>query len=83
MLIPTKFDNLNYNPMILASHVLRFVRKSHRSFDESFAYINKRFNIDLNHFYNVLTFLWLFDLIEVTNNKIYYRGNNVLKKTLH
>ncbi len=83
MLIPTKFDNLNYNPMVLASHVLRFVRKNHRSFDETFIQINKRFNIDLNHFYNVLTFLWLFDLIEVNNNKIYYRGADVSKKDLH
>lgn len=83
MLIPTKLDNLNYNPMILGAHVIRFVKKKDRSFDETFKHISKQFNIDLDLFFNVLTFLWLLEIIDYSNNKIYYRGNNDPQETLY
>jgi len=75
MLIPTKLDNLNYNPMILGAHVIRFVRKKEKSFEETFHFLSDQFNIDLELFLDVITFLWLTDVINYSNNKIFYRGN--------
>lgn len=83
MLIPTKLDNLNYNPMILGAHVIRFIKKKDQTFDDTFRYITKQFNIDLELFYNVITFLWLIDIIDYSNNKIYYRGKDDPEKALY
>ena len=83
MLIPTKLDNLNYNPMILGAYVTRFVRKKEKSFEETFHFLSDKFNIDFELFLDVVIFLWLTDVIYYSNNKIFYGGKNDPEENLY
>jgi hypothetical protein len=70
MLIPTKYENLNYNILILGAHAIRYIKNGVNNIEELFQKLKEKQNIDLDLFFDVITFLWLADIIIYKNYSI-------------
>jgi len=70
MIIPTKHQNLNLNPMVLGADILFLLRKQNLTLEELYQSLRKTINLDLDLFYDTLTYLWLIDSIAMNKNKI-------------
>lgn len=75
MIIPTKHQNLNHNPMVLGADVLFLLRKQNLTLEELYQSLRKTINLDLDLFYDTLTYLWLIDSISMNKNKISKKVN--------
>lgn len=69
MITPTKHQNLNSNIIVVGAEILQLLKKDDFTLEELFqkAKINLQINLEL--FFDVLTFLWLIDAITI-NEKI-------------
>ncbi|WKZ69973.1 MAG: hypothetical protein QY331_01730 [Melioribacteraceae bacterium] len=70
MLLPTKYENLNNNVLILGAHTIRYIKKGVNNIEELFQKLKENHNIDLDLFFDVITFLWLADIIVYKNYSI-------------
>lgn len=70
MLLPSKYENLNYNYLVLGAHTLRYIKNGTDNIEELFQILKTNHKIDLDMFFDILTFLWLADLIVYKNFSI-------------
>ncbi len=88
MLIPTKYENINYNLLVLGAYIISLLKKKPYNIEELFQVINKikeekkKTLINLDQYFNTLTFLWLSEIILLDEFKIYLNNNNDSKETL-
>ncbi|HCV15214.1 MAG TPA: hypothetical protein DF637_02610 [Rikenellaceae bacterium] len=73
MIIPTNYENLEKNLLVLGFHVLSNLKKQSNNLEELFQKLNESNEINLDQYFNVLTFLWIADLIEMADYKIYLK----------
>ncbi|MFA5129737.1 MAG: hypothetical protein WC477_02325 [Patescibacteria group bacterium] len=66
MLIPNKFENLNKNLMVIGACVIKELNKSSANIEDLFSKLKeKRIIIGLDQYFDVLTFLWISDVIDL------------------
>lgn len=88
MLIPTKYENINDNLLVLGAYIISLLKKKPYNIEELFQVINKikeekkKTLINLDQYFNTLTFLWLSEIILLDEFKIYLNNNNDSKETL-
>lgn len=70
MILPTKHQNLDLNPMVLGADILFMLRNKDLTLEELFQVLKKQVNLDLDLYYDTLTYLWLIDSIDLDKNKI-------------
>jgi len=70
MIIPTKHQNIIYNPLVLGADILFILRHGELTIEELFQNLKKQINIDLDIFYDTLTYLWLIESIKIKANII-------------
>lgn len=70
MLLPSKYENLNFNYLVLGAHTLRYIKNGTDNIEELFQILKTNHKIDLDMFFDILTFLWLADLIVYKNFSI-------------
>ncbi len=70
MLFPSKYENLNYNYLVLGAHTLRYIKNGTDNIEELFQTLKTNHKIDLDMFFDIITFLWLADLIVYKNFSI-------------
>lgn len=70
MLLPTKYENLNYNILILGAHTIRYIKKGTNNIEDLFQKLKDNHNVDLDLFFDIITFLWLADIIIYKNYSI-------------
>lgn len=75
MLLPTKYENLNYNVLVLGAHTIRYIKKGTNNIEELFAKLKLEHKVDLDLFFDIITFLWLADIIIYKNYSITLRVN--------
>ncbi len=75
MLIPTKHENLNKSTIVLGADVIKSLRKKDFNVEDLFQELKRVFqnDVSLSQYYNTLTFLWLTDIIELTDHHIKLR----------
>lgn len=75
MLIPTKHENLNKSTIVLGADVIKSLRKRDFNVEDLFQELKRVFqnDVSLSQYYNTLTFLWLTDVIELTDYHIKLR----------
>ncbi|MEA4936366.1 hypothetical protein SDC9_104140 [bioreactor metagenome] len=75
MLIPTKHENLNKSTIVLGADVIKSLRKRDFNVEDLFQELKRVFqnDVSLSQYYNTLTFLWLTDVIELTDHQIKLR----------
>lgn len=74
MLLPTKYENLNYNILVLGAHTIRYIKQGKKNIEELFNILKLNHNVDLDLFFDIITFLWLADIIIYKNYSITLRG---------
>ncbi len=73
MIIPTKYENLNNNVLIIGSDIIKLLKKQSYNIENLYQKIKKAKKIDFNTFYDTLTFLWLSEIIEKNQFQIYLK----------
>ncbi|WP_420573470.1 ABC-three component system middle component 6 [Kordia sp.] len=75
MIIPTKHQNIKLNPMVLGADILFLLRKEDFTMEELYQSIKITNSIDLDSFYDTITYLWLIEAITIDKNKISKKNN--------
>ena len=75
MIVPTKYDELNSNPMVLGAFILELLSKQERNVEDIFQKLKKKHEITLDRYLDTILFLWMGSLIEV--HGYYIRLNKI------
>ena len=67
MLIPTKYENLNKNLLVAGADVISHLREKTYNIEELYQLLKKEKGMNLNQYFNCLTFLWLADILILEN----------------
>lgn len=78
MILPNKYEDLKNTPLVIGKDIILLLRKKNLSLFGLYSKLSVKINIDT--YFDILTFLYAADLISFNNNTIYL---NDTKKTLH
>lgn len=78
MILPNKYEDLKNTPLIVGKDIILLLRKKQFNLFELYSKLPVNINIDT--YFDILTFLYAADLISFNNNIVYL---NDTKKTLH
>lgn len=67
MLLPTKYEKLNQNTMVVGASVIGLLKKKKHTIEELYQVLKREKQINLEHFFNTLSFLWIAEVIETDN----------------
>lgn len=73
MLLPTKYENLEKNILVLGADILFILKRRRYNIEELYQKIKDSKSINLDQYYNTLTFLWLIDSIELNEHLIQFK----------
>ncbi len=73
MIIPTKYENINKNILILGSKIIKELKKQPYNIDSLYKKLKKDLNISIDIFYDTITFLWLSDIIDKQKYQIFIK----------
>jgi hypothetical protein len=63
MLIPSKYENLQQNLLVIGSDVIAILKSRPYDIESLYQELKSRRPINLDQFYNCLTFLWLSEVV--------------------
>jgi hypothetical protein len=70
MLIPTPYESLQKNTLIIGADIIRLLKQKDYNIEALFNEVKKLKSTHLNQFYNTLVFLWLADIIELNEHTL-------------
>lgn len=73
MLIPTKYENIEKNILVVSSEILKLLKKKSFGVDDLFAEIKKIKQIDFESYFDCLVFLYLADFLEAQNHYVFLK----------
>jgi len=78
MILPSKYENIKENPLIVGSHILALLKDNPLSFIELHFHLSHSKNIYLGHesLLDTLTFLFLSDIIDFNNTFISLKNDS-------
>jgi hypothetical protein len=77
MLIPSKHEQLEKNILVIGGDLLTFFKKKEKwNIENLFQNLKQVKSINLDQFYNTVTFLWLSDVIRVDECNIILNKKN-------
>ncbi|MFA7421791.1 MAG: hypothetical protein WCZ90_19060 [Melioribacteraceae bacterium] len=65
MLIPSKYEDISANLLVIGSYVIKSLKSKKRNIEELFRKLNKEHAVNLDQYFNTLTFLWLAEIVNV------------------
>lgn len=78
MLIPSKHERLEKNLLVIGGDILSILKKRKIwNIEDLFQNLKKVKSINLNQYYNTITFLWLSGIIQVDEYNILLKQKNV------
>jgi hypothetical protein len=75
MLIPSKHERLQKNPLILGADILRYIEGETFNIEDLFRNMSKKISIGIEEFHDTLLFLWCADLVEINEFEINAKEN--------
>lgn len=80
MLIPSKHERLEKNLLVIGGDILTILKKrTIWNIEELFQNLKKIKSVNLNQYYNSITFLWLSDIIKIDKYNISLKQKNDIK----
>ena len=73
MIIPSKYENLNKNILVIGSEIISLLKKQSFNIENLYQKIKKKKNINFDTYYDTLTFLWLSEIIDKSEFQIYLK----------
>lgn len=70
MIFPTKYENLNFTPLVISAYVIRELKKEPTDLERLYNKLKKQYKINLNILYDSLLFLWLAEVIYLDKYQI-------------
>lgn len=67
MLIPSKYENINKNLLVLGAKIIQILKKSPYNIEVLFQKIKEESEISVEQYFDAITFLWLSDIL-ITDN---------------
>ena len=78
MLIPSKHEQLEKNLLVIGGDILSILKKRKIwNIETLFQNLKEVKSVNLNQYYNSITFLWLSDIIQVDEYNISLKKKNV------
>lgn len=74
MLFPAKHENLERNLLILGSNIISLLKRKDYNIENLFIQLKNAKGIELEQFYNTITFLWLTEIVEVNDFNVYLKA---------
>lgn len=76
MFIPNKHENLHKSTIVLGADIIKSLKKKDCNIEDLFQELRQTFqkDISLNQYFNILTFLWLTDIIVLQEVTIKLKG---------
>ncbi|MGB9939638.1 hypothetical protein [Methanosarcina sp.] len=65
MLIPANYEKLEKNLLVIGADVIALLKKDTYNIEDLFIKMKDKKSIGLEQYYDVLTFLWLAEIIEL------------------
>lgn len=81
MLIPNKYENINDNLLVIGSNLVSMLKQRPYNIEVLFKAVNKErenknlHQINLDQYFNALTFLWLAEIITLNEFQIFINLN--------
>lgn len=81
MLLPNKYENINDNLLVIGSNLVSVLKHRPHNIEDLFKAVNKErakknlHQINLDQYFNALTFLWLAELIVLNEFQIFINLN--------
>lgn len=81
MLIPNKYENINDNLLVIGSNLVSMLKQRPYNIEVLFKSVNKEredknlHQINLDQYFNALTFLWLAEIITLNEFQIFINLN--------
>jgi len=78
MIIPTKYENIKENSLIIGCHIITLLKENSLSFLDIHhqLYQFKKIESDYGSLLDTLTFLYLSEIIEINNNLISLKNDS-------
>lgn len=76
MLIPSKYEDINSNLLVLGSKAIRLLKQKPFNIEDLFQKLRKDVEINLEQYFNMLTFLWLSEIIRIDLYQISLQKKN-------
>ena len=70
MLLPTKYEDINSNLLVIGADVIESLKKRPYNIEDLFQRLKKYSGVNLEQYFNVLTFLWLADIIVLNTYQV-------------
>jgi len=70
MIIPTKHQNLSKNYLVVGAEFCALIKKKNYTIEELFQKTKDKYQISLEAFFDIVTFLWLIEAIRLDNNTL-------------
>ena len=70
MLLPTKYEDINSNLLVIGADVIESLKKHPYNIEDLFQRLKKYSGVNLEQYFNVLTFLWLADIIVLNTYQV-------------
>lgn len=70
MLIPSKYEDINSNLLVIGAVVIKTLKKRSYNIEDLFQLLKKYHSLNLEQYFNVITFLWLAEIIELNTYQI-------------
>ncbi len=80
MLIPSKHERLEKNLLVIGGDILSILKKrTIWNIEDLFQNLKEIKSVNLNQYYNSITFLWLSNIIKVDEHNISLKTKNDIK----
>ena len=85
MLLPNKYENINDNLLVIGSNLVSVLKHRPHNIEDLFKAVNKErakknlHQINLDQYFNALTFLWLAEIITLNEFQIFINLNKSTK----
>lgn len=80
MLLPTKYENLNKNLLVVGADLIVLLKKRIYNIEELYQEYKKTQSLSLEQYFNLLTFLWTVEVIDLNQHYISLKNTNVSKR---
>ena len=70
MLLPSKYEKINKNLLVLGAEVLKRLKKKSYTIEDLYQILKGDQSINLEQYYNCITFLWLADLLTLNDQNL-------------
>lgn len=75
MLVPSKYEDINSNLLVIGSYIIKELKKRPYNIEDLFQRMKKYYFINLEQYFNAITFLWLADIVFINTYQISLNTN--------